>query len=772
MSATDSFTMPTLSDAAAKPQKPTVRAEASVVTIEGRALTIPYVVKLPGGDRRDAEAAQPIIDAVWAMAERAFSPFNAESDLCRLNAATPGVRVAVSREFITVMRLCAALHQWSLGAFDPVAAASQMKRTWAGSISLEEKQGTASRAFDDVKLDLSAVSKGWCVDTLAERLAREVAGVEPVDSTTGLPTARPGVYVDWGGDIRAVGCHPSGRAWVCALPVHPSLAGTKAAAGAKGATSIELVSAAACTSGSYAAMRRGSTVATGMDHLVNTAASSSSTVADSSAVGGDDTLIAVTVVHSSCAVADALATVLASRRTVGSAVAALKASHAADPQALQAVAALGSAMPRSSLHLFRALAEVTPTAAVQELLPLCGLEHKPPTMAAPAAMSLKEELSTAMRGRVLNHVALVTAIPGDAEGRYFAAAVTSFQPLLKLSMKSGSPALVPGTIVAAVAVLAQSRMLQLVQPSTTAATAEGVRVHVIAARGAYEQQQVAFLEHCRAGSVLSQRDGEATIATLGTASATPLRWSLTRPPIVVGDHAIAFIETASHQQQPTAAAAVPSPISSPPVPLVTRRGNAPLHIPLPTAVAAAASADRRLPLVAHRALVTAWIPEARGMLATTVRSAEFTSRDPPLITFTVKAPAGSTVDRRVFAAGSAHHRLHLLDGDAKGGGGGQEETLIDWFDDGANADPSLQFMYVTGAATEGAAARFTFDGCCRGQYAVVSFTVAELHAPVGADDKSAYSIIVGAPQRVDNVRLPLAVPTPLVASKLLQCGIL
>jgi len=56
----------------------------------------------------------------------------------------------------------------------------------------------------DARLDLSGISKGWAVDEIASKLPSPC-------------------YVEWGGDIKVRGQHPSGRPWIIAVPEPPTL---------------------------------------------------------------------------------------------------------------------------------------------------------------------------------------------------------------------------------------------------------------------------------------------------------------------------------------------------------------------------------------------------------------------------------------------------------------------------------------------------------------------------------------------------------------------
>jgi thiamine biosynthesis lipoprotein ApbE len=80
-------------------------------------------------------------------------------------------------------------------------------------------------------LDLNGIAKGWAVDEIAKQVAmmvtqkaRSVADPASASSSPSLPSfVWPSVYVEWGGDVKVLGCHPSGRPWIVAVPEPPSL---------------------------------------------------------------------------------------------------------------------------------------------------------------------------------------------------------------------------------------------------------------------------------------------------------------------------------------------------------------------------------------------------------------------------------------------------------------------------------------------------------------------------------------------------------------------
>eukprot|EP00986_Skeletonema_menzelii_P002502 scaffold678_cov146-Skeletonema_menzelii.AAC.10 len=74
--------------------------------------------------------------------------------------------------------------------------------------SSTKQQYSIRKKHVDARLDLSGIAKGWAVDKIAEALPSPC-------------------WVEWGGDIKVRGKHPSGRPWVVAVPEPPKLVDLK-----------------------------------------------------------------------------------------------------------------------------------------------------------------------------------------------------------------------------------------------------------------------------------------------------------------------------------------------------------------------------------------------------------------------------------------------------------------------------------------------------------------------------------------------------------------
>ena len=236
-------------------------------------------------------ALQETVDAV----DRQMSTWRSDSDLMRLNAATPGDWVNVGAELIEVLTISAEVTAASGGAFDSgvgeavTAWGSGPARGQADEAAIRAALGHPLRAevecdsgagrarrLNGQRLDLSGIAKGYAVDLMVRALRqRNIAGF----------------LVGLDGEIVADGLRPDDRPWAVALE-EPDPA-RRAARGV-----IEVTNCAVATSGDYRHRVR-----LGADWLSHTIDPRS---------GGPirNGLASVTVLAADCSRADAWATAL------------------------------------------------------------------------------------------------------------------------------------------------------------------------------------------------------------------------------------------------------------------------------------------------------------------------------------------------------------------------------------------------------------------------------------------------------------------------------
>lgn len=230
--------------------------------------------------------------------DRQMSSWKTDSDLSRLNATPVQQWLAIPEELVNVLETSLRISQYSHGAFD--IGVGSLVNAWgfgpgkqqpdARRISglKEQAYHPATEVLDidhahnrvrklaAITLDLSGIAKGFGVDELARCL-----------DSFGIASYLVGID----GEMRARGIKPDGRPW--AIAIEKPLRGVRQAMGV-----MEVTDAAIATSGDY---RRWIQIADKyFAHTMNPA------------LGGPSSnrVAAVTVVASSCMLADAWATAL------------------------------------------------------------------------------------------------------------------------------------------------------------------------------------------------------------------------------------------------------------------------------------------------------------------------------------------------------------------------------------------------------------------------------------------------------------------------------
>jgi hypothetical protein len=96
---------------------------------------------------------------------------------------------------------------------DPQASAIALYAHW-GAFILSKDGKTLTKAHDEAGLDLGGIAKGWAIDKCVEALV--AAGFKDI-------------YMEWGGDVRVKGHHPTGRRWFVTITEPPSLSALRKA---------------------------------------------------------------------------------------------------------------------------------------------------------------------------------------------------------------------------------------------------------------------------------------------------------------------------------------------------------------------------------------------------------------------------------------------------------------------------------------------------------------------------------------------------------------
>jgi len=206
-----------------------------VVHYAGTAMTMPFQVQAvaPEAARAGIEEA---VERVMRVTDSVFNNWNPDSELeASLNVDSRAEKVAVSEELAGVLEAADAMVTLTGGRFDPTVLpvlrewrkvlnvdgrppqGQEMERFkfcvgWARNVTVARRAGdpgagaVVSLPNTLTRLDLGGIAKGYAVDLVSDALAG--LGIRSF-------------IVEWGGDVRSAGTHPSGRPWrtcVCKPP--------------------------------------------------------------------------------------------------------------------------------------------------------------------------------------------------------------------------------------------------------------------------------------------------------------------------------------------------------------------------------------------------------------------------------------------------------------------------------------------------------------------------------------------------------------------------
>lgn len=285
------------------------RSTEEVESFAGVAMTIPYRIKIGHPlSPQERERIEGVIRATFTDVDQTFNKFNPLSELSQLNKIDAYVREPVSVELADILEQTADIVALSNGKFDPTVEPAQQlwqEHLEAGSKPPEEAVEAVSAAVGwnrvhyeenrfwkdnpGTRIDLGGIAKGLCVDMLTDRLAG--AGFQ-------------NLFVEWGGEIRAQGNHPSGRPWTVYISRLDDTDPDHAI------DYVTLNNQAIATSGDY--LQRWTVGGMTYTHIVDPGSCSPLIV-------GGKAIASATVVAPTCAIADALATALMLFPTAGEA---------------------------------------------------------------------------------------------------------------------------------------------------------------------------------------------------------------------------------------------------------------------------------------------------------------------------------------------------------------------------------------------------------------------------------------------------------------------
>jgi len=268
--------------------------------VSGYTMGTVYAVVLPGAEEDRVPKIRAKILNLLEEINLELSVFEPQSQVSRFNEMTAGRSLCVSAGFQEVMRIARKVHILSNRSFDPTAAPlidlwgfgedgftwqkpgrqeidAAMELVGLDLVHMDES-GCLSKAKDGIRLNLSAVAKGYAVDEIAGLL--EDLGQESY-------------LVSIGGDIRVRGPKPDGSSW--RIGVNRPIPG---ACLKDAVEEFEMNRGAVATSGNYRNYFR--TEDGEFGHIIDPA----------TGYPARHGTVSATVIADSCALADALATTL------------------------------------------------------------------------------------------------------------------------------------------------------------------------------------------------------------------------------------------------------------------------------------------------------------------------------------------------------------------------------------------------------------------------------------------------------------------------------
>lgn len=185
--------------------------------LSGIAMTMPYSIIVD----EKGNGADQVIQETFHKVDRIYNKWNPASELSRLNQLEAYTQIEISSELAALLHLTGEVHHLSDGRFDPTI--EPLQALWKaylekGELPPKSEVKTVQRFVgwdrvhlegrlfwkeqNETALDLSGIAKGLAVDLLVENL--QAAGYE-------------NVFVEWGGEVRAAGNHPTGRPWMVGI---------------------------------------------------------------------------------------------------------------------------------------------------------------------------------------------------------------------------------------------------------------------------------------------------------------------------------------------------------------------------------------------------------------------------------------------------------------------------------------------------------------------------------------------------------------------------
>lgn len=285
------------------------------VLLQGPTMGTYYRVRVVA-EADDREVIRGLVEERLDAVDRAMSTYRDDSEISRFNQLAAGQSLVFSEETWAVLELAWKVREESGGAFDPTVGPlvdawgfgapgrdaeptpvaddrlAETKRV-VGAIELLAEERRVLKLEDGAALDLSAIAKGWATDRVSEAL-----------SQAGFANH----LVEVGGEVRTAGHSPAGDAWRIAIerppvpatdsPPSARIAAPEDATGPGLQKILPFFDGSLATSGDY------------RNYWERDGVRYSHTIDPRTGRPVEHALASASVLHESCALADAYATAL------------------------------------------------------------------------------------------------------------------------------------------------------------------------------------------------------------------------------------------------------------------------------------------------------------------------------------------------------------------------------------------------------------------------------------------------------------------------------
>ena len=178
---------------------------ASLNHFSGQAFNIPYHIQI-GHKLSDKEKQSvcAVIQEVFTHIDGCFNHWNPNSEVSQFNQISQNTPFSASPHLIALLLQSKTISELTQNRFDPTLGAltsalkhGKILQGAAGSQHLVIDGQNISKTAE-IKIDLDGISKGHAIDLLIDKIS---------------DLAYLNIYVEWGGEIKAIGQHPTKRPW-------------------------------------------------------------------------------------------------------------------------------------------------------------------------------------------------------------------------------------------------------------------------------------------------------------------------------------------------------------------------------------------------------------------------------------------------------------------------------------------------------------------------------------------------------------------------------